>query len=326
MLSIDLLNDLAVNRDTLTPYGIPFLDDALHGISRNELVVIGSHTGVGKTELLTNIALNASKTKKVIFFALEAEPREIEHRLTYRELCTRYFALTTKPKLATQLQYSNYRLGLLGNEINELITDSADAVEKLLANLTLVYAKDLTVESFVLEVQAHAHLHDLWIIDHLHYFEWGDDELKGVRDLMKAVRKVGVDFEVPLVFACHLRKKDRFASDFPELAELHGSSEISKRATTVILLGEPKRGKFQLDGENKSPTVLHVAKCRHEGALRHWYGLHMFDFYARSYSPTYYVLERKKGEFEGVQDKRQMPKWCTNGIALPTEVSTYERY
>lgn len=324
VFSADHLSDILENERSITPYGIQFLDDALLGISRNELIVIGAGTGFGKTELLTNIALNASKTKRVVFFALEAEKREITHRLIYKQFSEDYFALKSNlrpPIKVKRMNYQAYRLGRLGDAIIPLILAATDKVERQISNLQIIYAEDLTIEVLIEFIEGNYNNYDLWLIDHLHYFEW-DDELEGVRHLMKAIRKIGTKREVPIILASHLRKKDKYSNDFPEISELHGSSEISKRATTIIFLGEPKNGKFELETDKK-PTIFHIAKCRHDGSLRHFYGLHFFDHFERKYSPHYFLLELKGKEFEAIQEIKKMPHWSSLGRVFPVEVQGY---
>ena len=65
-------------------YGIQFLDDILRGILPHDLILLGASTGAGKTEAAKQIAMhNALLGKRVHYFALEAEPKEIERRVKY---------------------------------------------------------------------------------------------------------------------------------------------------------------------------------------------------------------------------------------------------
>jgi hypothetical protein len=65
-------------------YNHAFLDDLLRGIAVNDLIVLGAETGAGKTEFARAIAAsNAKQGRRVYYFALEAEPKEIERRTKY---------------------------------------------------------------------------------------------------------------------------------------------------------------------------------------------------------------------------------------------------
>jgi replicative DNA helicase len=69
------------------PYHHAFLDDYLRCIMPNDLILLGAETGAGKTELARHIgAANARNGKRVYYFALEAEDKEIERRTKYAEL------------------------------------------------------------------------------------------------------------------------------------------------------------------------------------------------------------------------------------------------
>lgn len=62
--------------------GIPKLDQITGGLSSSKLTYLGGRPGMGKTFLAINIALNAAELgKKVMFFSIEMEKREITERM-----------------------------------------------------------------------------------------------------------------------------------------------------------------------------------------------------------------------------------------------------
>ena len=68
-------------------FGVPFLDDSLGGIYKNDLILFGAKTGIGKTQLATLVAKkNAGLNKRVHFFAQieaalsAAKQRPMRHR------------------------------------------------------------------------------------------------------------------------------------------------------------------------------------------------------------------------------------------------------
>jgi replicative DNA helicase len=86
--------------------GYPSLDDAIGGMGKGQVILIGGATSQGKSAFATNIAINVAKKKPVLFITLEMRRTEIgsrimhingdvddldimfqsEHRLTYKDL------------------------------------------------------------------------------------------------------------------------------------------------------------------------------------------------------------------------------------------------
>src|SRR5690606_17377988 len=74
---------------------------------------------------------------------------------------------------------------------------------------------------------------DLIIVDHVHYFDFDDDnENRAIKDLAKIVRQLSIEEQKPIILIAHLRKRDKKNPDLvADLEEFHGSSDLYKIAT-----------------------------------------------------------------------------------------------
>src|SRR4051812_7956577 len=87
------LKDRKYEAGLTAEFGITYLDDALNGIRRSDLVIIAARTGAGKTELAATLALkNCLSGSKAILIALEAERFEVLRRLKYQMVASVFFA------------------------------------------------------------------------------------------------------------------------------------------------------------------------------------------------------------------------------------------
>jgi len=271
------------------------------------------------------IAQSIGKNDRVVVYALEAHKRELEQRLLYRRICDRFFAMEPRdrPRIPTGfINYPDYHRGFLDSALEKLERDVYPAHWDSVKNIEFVYpGGSFTADNLALDIEDR--MNDgvkYFIVDHLHHMEHGDNELKGLKSTMALCERVINEQKTSLVFASHLRKADRFRPEFPDEHELHGSSEISKRATSVILMGPSRKNQFGAS-DHQIPTLMHYSKYRLEGGVKTAYGLHFFDTHSRSYSVEYIVMkqafdDRGRQTFEAIADQKQRPVWAKNGKTL----------
>lgn len=306
---------------TMLQFGIGFMDDAAGGIGAGELAIIGAATGAGKTETLSQIAQNVGKTDRVCFYALEAHDLEIEERILYRLVCDLYFSLPTeqKPKLSTgYLNFPDYHRGYYGDALDGLEAQVREKFETITKNITFIYPREVRPDTLCLDIESRIQDgYALFVVDHLHALEYGDDEYEGIKRALKLCDKVVNEQKTAMIMASHLRKGDKFRSGFPDLNELHGSSEISKKATGVFLIGPHSGGAFDAD-KFQSPTLFQAPKFRLDGGVKSWFGLHRFDIRSRKFSADYILMRRtfdkSKESFEAHTGDK--PQWARRGRCL----------
>jgi replicative DNA helicase len=297
----------------LIPFGVTFLDDALRGILPGDLVVVGAYTGSGKTQFCVNIALSAiSAGKKVHFFALEAEPNEIERRLKFMLLSHWYHE---RPEVRVD-GYWNYADWMLG-KYESVIGAGNIAVNELAAsfeNLNTYYREsDFTMETMVDQVMKIKDQTDLIILDHLHYIDWDDsDDNKALKQLTKIMKDLAQFIGKPIILISHLRKRNfQMKEIVPGVDEFHGSSDITKIATKVITMASG-----EMLSKNQVETFFRIAKNRLDGSVSKYIGRTKFDFQKGKYDEQYQIggLKNSREEFEplGGEDR---PYWASKPTA-----------
>lgn len=300
-----------------------FLDDYMRGILPSDLVLIGAPSGMGKTDLAMNIATtNAMTGKRVAYFALEAEPLELERRTKFALLTARAHA-AKKPNV-DDLNFPDWMLGRCEHIVGEWNREVDQQMLEHLSGLWTYYrstkfdADDL-VDKF-LHIQKFV---DMVIIDHLHYIDGKADETEteGLSGAMKAIRDTALFTGKPVILIAHLRKRNRFSKQLvAEMDDFHGSSNIVKIATRALTL-ERANG-IEAAKWYWSPTFMTVLKDRHQGPCP-FVALMNFDRRTRSYAPKYELGKLTNGGTEweplGQHESVRWAKhreWVDRGVAL----------
>ena len=251
-------------------YHHAFLDDCLRGIGQHDLVLLGAETGAGKTELALAIAkANARQRKRVCYFALEAEPKEIERRTKYAFVVE--LAVRARDPRCDAMTYIDWINGAI-DEVTRPYEAEAEAMAQ--ASLATLYTYYRGPRFSLDEIQQsfrafRSEAPDLVVLDHLHYVDIDDDasENRAYKQVVQTIRQLAIDAGVPVVLVAHLRKRDlRARYVVPHVEDFHGSSDLSKVATHCIQLAPardvPARQWYL------APTFVHVPKDRHSGATR----------------------------------------------------------
>lgn len=313
------LEQLAKHRASLggsLSFSVPYLDDALDGLPRSSLLLIGARTGVGKTQLVTQIAhANAAQGKRVHFFALEAEPNEIQARMKYQLLAAYWHS---RPELRAEhkgitLNYMAWHAGRYGNSFAKIEDEIEQFLQSAYKSLFTYYRdkNEFTVAWFKRQFEMIRDETDLVIVDHLHYFDFDDEsENRALKGAMKAIRDCALIAQKPVILVAHLRKRDRGSAGLmPELDDFHGSSDLTKIATDVVLLAPGKSGK-----QGHWSTLMRVAKCRRDGSRTRYMGLANFCSTELKYDDKYLLSKYFEGqeELDLLQYRADMPYWATN--------------
>ncbi len=258
-------------REGLLHFGIKFLDDAMIGIMKNDLILIGAGSGGGKTQTCVNIALaNVEAGRRVHYIALEAEYQEIERRIKYQLFAKHFFADPERPKGI----YINFQNWMIGDYIESCTYAEAMAAQEFLErfpNLFTFYKsdQDFTVESMISTITYASSETDLIILDHVHYMDFdSDNENRAIKHIAKTARTLALEMGKPIILVGHLRKGNTQTRSFaPGLEEFHGSSDLYKIATKVVTIGP---GGATNDG--KIQTYFRIVKNRFEGSVTRYIG------------------------------------------------------
>lgn len=269
-----------------TSFGIDFLDDALGGLYPNDLVVVGAKSGIGKTQLGTLLALsNAKAGRRVLYFALEAEENEIERRIKYQVISDRFYKLPRRPPV--RMSYIDWYYGKLDQHVFEL-EEQYDMEPEHFPTLHTYYRRgSFDVKDFERIFLGRKDEFDLFVIDHLHYFDTTDEnENRAVKNIVKKIRDCALIGGKPVVLIAHVRKSDRKAKQLiPDLEDFHGTSDIGKIATKAIAIAPCYEGSTQIH----KPTYFAVTKCRVDGTRAFAAATLAFNIQSQRYEPGYYT-------------------------------------
>lgn len=332
----------AAEAEHIIPYGVSFLDEALGGIPQTDVIVLGAKTGAGKTQLATSIALNATRGgKRVHYFALEAEDREIERRVKYALVSAAYYdddERAQKGKYA--ITYNNWRKYRIQDLLGKYEKKVQPKVDQQLKGLTTLYRNSgdfnlKALEKHLLKIVGET---DLIIIDHLHYIDTGDDENAEYKQVIKIVRDTALKYKVPIIVIAHLRK-NQVTKNPPLMSNIEdfmGTSNIPKIATTCIMLG-PRPNRRPKDStealgqaevtklpRHLNPTFVHVVKSRLDGEVVRYTALMNFDRQTCGYQPNYKIGRLVSGGTEWVPlPQDEWPDWVESAeVASEDDITT----
>lgn len=311
----------------LLNYGIGFLDDALYGIIPHDLIMLGARSGAGKTEMATKIAAyNAREDKKrVAIFALEAEEFELERRIKYGEAAALY--RHDHPGLPRgTLSYAAWRMGKLEKELKKYGNHVEGQFKKKYETLRTYYRTrgDFGLKELDREIlRIHKDV-DLVVLDHLHYVDVdANDENAEMHKLVKRLRHVALGLGVPILCVAHLRKNQGGVAKrtlVPGMDDFHGSSNISKIATTGIMLA-PARDFVSADPRTGggAPTFVRIVKNRLDGSRAFHVAVCFYDTVSGQYAKHYSLGSLNSGETKWTPVKKEPPPWAEH--ATITDVS-----
>lgn len=305
--------DRRVAKKHLRPIGISFLDEALIGIGPGDLVVLGAPSGIGKTQLCCLIAkANLEQGRKVHFIALEADEFEIERRIKYQILAHEFFAMRReeRPHIEGRLEFDRWRMGEYMESLAQLELHAMKEFDDKYRNLFLLYKGDkFGISELIESVVGNANETDLFIIDHVHYFDLDDEnENRAMKQIAKTVRQLAIDQGKPIILVAHLRKRDRSNPELvPGLDEFHGSSDLTKIATRVITVSQgsiTEKGNYE--------TFFRIPKNRLNGGSKFFVARMVYNPQLGNYEQQYRLGPATLTRESGFQDipRENAPQWA----------------
>lgn len=294
-------------------FGVQFLDEALRGIFPDDVVLLGAPSGAGKTQLCCNIALsNLIDGKKVHYIALEAGRFEIERRLKFPMVYERWLSDPNRPKLNGRLTYSSWIAGDHLAELEPYEQAAAEVFETAFRDLFLFYKhQHFGIRELVDAVLTCSKSTDLILIDHVHYFDFDDEnENRAIKEIAKTVRLLALEEQKPIVLVAHLRKRDKANEDLVAgLEEFMGSSDLYKIATKVITMAP---GRIT-DEEGWFETFFRIPKNRLDSSPTRFLAREFFNPKRGTYEVDKYQLgwaEQKRSAGFAEIDRSKYPEWA----------------
>lgn len=314
----------AIDQNKICDFGIKALDDAFGGILRNDLVVIGADSGVGKSDICLNIALhNASLGRQVALFFIEGGAEEAITRIKWKAIKDLYYS---DPSNTAELDYRKWRLGRLESvDMDRLEELAFKNLEEKIKNKLHIYDFDaaFTIEhltnalayyaskkvNHVYKVEEHFYDVDLVIIDHLQYFTLvsGGNELQETTQILMKVKDLTQHQKIPVILVSHLRKKDKDRG-LPGQDDFHGTSNICKISSLAFTVtNHPTKDNYS---EQIFPTFFRVVKSR-TGTRSTYAILNNYDFKRGDYQKEYALYALKADRpFSTPMPSSKLPSWA----------------
>lgn len=213
------------------------------------------------------------------------------------------------------MNYLDWYYGRLDSAIGHIEPEIDSLIEEAYPGLWTFYRQgDFTIDDFEKQVLALQDQSDLFICDHLQFFDFDDEnENRAMKAAVKKIRDLALLTGKPVILIAHLRKSDRRQKQIvPGVDEFHGSSDIVKIATKCITLAPC------LDSQaasNQWPTYMRIAKCRVDGSRTRYVGMVGFNANSMTYERPYYLgrLSPGEDEFTPITKFTDLPYWAKTG-------------
>lgn len=295
--SEDEKKNRATLKGKLLKFGVRFLDLSFRGIFPNDMILVGAPSGIGKTQFCVNVALrNIEDGRRVHFIALEADDYEIERRLKYAIVANSFFADQSRPSLSGErLSYVDWAMGNYELQLRPYEALAEQLLSGYKDLFTFYKQKEFGYDELIENALSVATETDLIIVDHVHYFDFDDDnENRAIKKIAKTAREICQLIGKPMMLVAHLRKRDRKGSELiPGIDEFHGSSDLTKIATKIITLAP---GAAVAPG--KYETYFRIPKCRMDGGVTRYVAKLIYDSSLNAYQNEFSVGVLKNGGTE----------------------------
>lgn len=308
--------------EKILPFNIKYLNDCLRGILPTDIILYSAGTGVGKTEAAKAQAAFIARTRQVPvhYFALEAEPKEIERRIKFG-MMGRWFRedndCTNIPQ--GKISYANFRYSRLDNELAKYKRRAEDEFAKHYKHLYTYYSNEklftqADLEKKIFEIRNEA---ALIVLDHIHYMDLGEQETREMSNLVKSIRSINQTMKIPFILVCHIKKGDRrTAGLIPSLDDIYGSGNISKVCTQAVMFSRAYGYQSPDARAIGSPTFIGTPKVRVDGSATIYTGVCHFDWYTSEYRPEYSLgrMVRRGDRWEPVFSS--YPYWADQDMLI----------
>jgi replicative DNA helicase len=239
-------NHLTSNAKKQVPTGITSYDEALGGLFPGEFVVIGSRPGMGKTQLIVNMALNIAKQVPVLYYSLELSELMLTSRIAA--------AITKIP--ADRIINST-----LTEQQKETIIKVADEIE----NLPLfIYERNTNGMSGFKEM-CRKHVKEKGVkvifVDYLQLLNstrYRNNRELEIGYISRELKNIARELTICVVATSQLSRsvEQRGGERKPILSDLRESGSIEQDADKVIFLYRPTYYGIVLDEDGNSTQYL----------------------------------------------------------------------
>ena len=240
--------------------------------------------------------------------------------MKYRALVSAYFRDNNAGR--ERMSYRNWYMGALDGALGHYTRAIEATIAKDYRTLKTYYrGTEFNVETLDRLFRAIQDETDLIILDHLHYVDSDEpNENRAYKQIVKRIRDISLTVGVPVLLIAHLRKKDRGVRTLvPDIDDFHGSSDITKIATKVILLA-PATDQPAESPSHLWATYVHCPKDRMDGSTKNYVARVPFDVRLGTYLDAYELGRQSPGGDEFVTLHRgELPHWARGAFCRDEE-------
>lgn len=251
----DLMTGKAKPEGLMT--GFKSIDQITTGLKRQNLIVLGARSSMGKTSFALNIAVNVALQKKAaLIFSLEMSGEEIENKVISG---------------ITEIESWKTRTGKISKTEKEILCAHFTKIAALplyiddSTSLTISEIQ-LKAQSLALELKAGGRSLELIIVDYLQFIKSRESaKLNREREIAQfsfGLKELARKLDVPVIALSQLsRDSDRRPDKKPILSDLRDSGSIGQDADVVMFLHREWYDKRE-DSDLKNKAIVIIAKHR----------------------------------------------------------------
>jgi len=243
-----IMNDMENQKQTCGVLSqIGNLDTFFNGFQPARLYILGARPSMGKSALCMNIAVNAAKYKKKIYFrALEENSESISKRI---------LAYTA------HVDNEHIQRGTVSYSELDRLKRTQNSINAINDFISIDDSERETAEHFCdrIEKTFQENPYDMIIVDHLVEFKFtGENRAQSVGDAAKRLKQMAKNLKVPVLCATQLNRLVESRKDQrPMLSDLKESGGIEEAADAVIFLYRDRH-----NPANEAFTELLIQKNR----------------------------------------------------------------
>ena len=255
--------------------GISELDEILCGFCNKRLYVVGAAPSVGKSSLLTDIAIYISKTIPVVFFSLEMSFEDLQKRILCNIANVNYY------RIIKEKQFDKIESAFpIISQMNLLIDDKTKTIY---SDDFLRYKGTIPKDSINTQIQYHVKNGvKVFVIDYLQlirFGSWTEREDLRVHQITWQLHTLAKEYDICIILASQINRESRKDGKRPQLSALRDAGQIEQDADIVMFIHRPEYYKQPVFDATKDYTEdnaeLIIAKNRHgptSKVIVEWHG------------------------------------------------------
>lgn len=247
---LDVLDEVAKgNRQPVLATGIAAVDEVVGGLQPT-LTVVGALPGVGKSALVAAIVRNLSRRSvKVGVFSLEDERDWLVKRLLAEATGIPVFVLQNRPLTRAQQERVAVSMEQLHRDMGHVVVDDRPALTPA------------EVVSSAREMLSNQQVKAL-LVDHLGEIRLtrSDRHDLDIADCLQQLRALAKTYRVPVVVACHLRRREGLTIQAePKLTDFAFSAAVERMARVALALSKPSSAELRVHVLKQTNGIANVA-------------------------------------------------------------------